>query len=130
LKSVGEATAKQLEQKARDYGQSQAKIDDLQTALDRAWTDLNEQKRIVATSKTQNSTLFEQEREKLKLELEEQMKQMEKKLNEKETTYLTTIQELRLALQNAQQQFSWKEDQLTNEISVRKLKLIQKKKKK
>jgi hypothetical protein len=35
LRSVGEATTKQLEQKSKDYGQSQAKIDDLQMALDR-----------------------------------------------------------------------------------------------
>jgi hypothetical protein len=56
----------------------------------------------------------------LKQDLEEQLKQMEKKLNEKENTYLTTIQELRSALQNANQQFSWKEDQLSNEISVNK----------
>lgn len=86
--------------------------------MDNAWQELAEQKRINAANQAKTKSLIQEAEAKMKRDFDQQLSLQAAQAAEREAMLSQTIQELRTALNRANEQAAWKEEEFTNEIKV------------
>mmetsp|Transcript_4216 Transcript_4216/g.5903 ORF Transcript_4216/g.5903 Transcript_4216/m.5903 type:complete len:775 (-) Transcript_4216:562-2886(-) len=123
MKDVSDSSSKQLEELRRALDASQLHAQELQSALEKAWRDLAEQKKIADSAVTKAQLLAQEAEEKTKEFYQTLISKNLREFSEKESSLSQIIQELRSTITRLNERAAWREDELNKEIQSLKLRL-------
>lgn len=118
MKDISAAASKQLESKTKTFENMQGQVGELQSALEKAWQELAEQKKLNATAAQRTASLVQEAEERVRQEYQQIFNKQAKETAEREASYAQTIQELRLAVQRSNERAAWREQEFAHEIQV------------
>jgi chromosome segregation ATPase len=119
MKDLSDSSTKQLEERRKVLEAAQGRVDELQQALERAWGEIAEQKKL--NSKV--PALIMEAQQVAREEFNEMLLRQAKEGAEREANLSHTIQELRSALSRGQERAGWREDELEGELQQLKARL-------
>jgi len=123
MKDISEATSKQLEERKRSFESVQTQFTDLQTALEKAWIEIADLKKVNASSHSKAQDMVMEAENKLKVEYQQALTKHAHENSEREASLLQTIKELRASIARNNERAGWKEDELQSEIQNLKAKI-------
>jgi len=123
MKDLSEVTARELDEKKKNAESAITQVSELQAALDKAFLELAEQKKLLAAANGKSLTMVKEVESKLRDEYQMSMMQQAKEVEEREASLVQTIQDLRLEISRINERSGSREDELKNEIQTLKLRL-------
>jgi uncharacterized phage infection (PIP) family protein YhgE len=118
LNELNDAQNKQIVKLEQEASQVRDEKGNLQMALERAWAELSETRRLAAAQNSQAQSEALEKEIKTNQELHAQLEQIRREKDKGDGEARKEIADLRAALARSEEEYGWNEDNLRKEVSV------------